>query len=326
MTASAQPGPVSVVGTNPPYIGPTNQTGGGAALVSESNPDLGPSLFWAGIGVRDPRYLARIGAGSLGVGQYPNQDCGWLWSSGGLVLTDAAPSTAAVGNIAADQAVAAGTAMTLVDGTGGAGVTKLAAALTILPTGLVVPSGALVIDSTPAYTANSFALMNTGVSLARAVSVTAAAGATGGAVVVSGYDIYGAPMSESITSVAASTVNGKKAFKFVTSATPAFTDAGHNYSVGTADIFGLHIRADYAAYTKIFWDGALNSGTFTAADTTSPATTTTGDVRGTTVPASGSDGTKRLVVMVGPSVGNAAGVSYATVRTGLLGVLQNLQS
>jgi len=47
------------------------------------------------------------------------------------------------------------------------------------------------------------------------------------------------------------------------------------------------------------WDGAfVTTGTFAAAVTTSPATTTTGDVRGTYLVPSASDGTKRLTLWV----------------------------
>lgn len=131
--------------------------------------------------------------------------------------------------------------------------------------------------------------------ITRAVSVTANAGATGGAIVVRGYDVYGAPMSESITAVAGSTVNGKKAFKYVVSATPAFTDAGHTYAVGTTDIMGFNFRADFWEYLNVFVAGtfvAVSTG-WTVADATTPATSTTGDVRGTYAlqTASNGDGT-----------------------------------
>lgn len=118
--------------------------------------------------------------------------------------------------------------------------------------------------------------------IARAVSITANAGATGQAVVVRGYDIYGQAMSESITAVAASTVNGKKAFKYIASVTPATTDAGHTLSVGTTDIMGINFRADFWEYMDIFSAGAFITAStgWTVADVATP-TTTTGDVRGT---------------------------------------------
>lgn len=74
-------------------------------------------------------------------------------------------------------------------------------------------------------------------------------------------------------------------------------------SVGMGDTFGLPYRVTDAGYlTRTGWAGAVadNAGTFTAADTTSPATVSTGDVRGTFLPAtSASNGTRRLVIGIG---------------------------
>jgi hypothetical protein len=125
-------------------------------------------------------------------------------------------------------------------------------------------------------------------SVARAVTVTGSASATGGHFVVAGYDIYGQPMTENINAASgATTTAGAKAWKFIASVTPQFTDA-HNYSVGTTDVFGFHFRTDRWEQTTIFWAGSMatSSTGWTAADTTSPATSTTGDVRGTVASAS----------------------------------------
>jgi hypothetical protein len=124
-------------------------------------------------------------------------------------------------------------------------------------------------------------------SIARGIVVTAnnAAG-VGGAVVVRGYDVYWQPMAESITITpgTALAAYGKKAFKALASVTPAFTDGTYTYSIGTSDVFGFVERTDYLEETMVWWGGALSAGAnygFVAADTTNPATATTGDVRGT---------------------------------------------
>jgi hypothetical protein len=68
------------------------------------------------------------------------------------------------------------------------------------------------------------------------------------------------------------------------------------------DSFGLPYRVTDAGYLlRTGWAGAVadNAGTFTAADTAT-ATASTGDVRGTFLPAtSASNGTRRLVIGIG---------------------------
>jgi len=105
-------------------------------------------------------------------------------------------------------------------------------------------------------------------------------------------------MSEVIAAPAsATTVNGKKAFKYISSVVPAFTDA-HNYSVGTTDIYGFPLRSDFFSDVAINYNATAvtaNTG-YVAAVTTSPATTTTGDVRGTYALQSAADASKRLAI------------------------------
>jgi len=165
---------------------------------------------------------------------------------------------------------------------------------------------------------SSVYLWNPQALVARAVSVTGSSSSTGGNITISGYDIYGVPMSEVIAAPAgASTVNGKKAFKYISSVVPAFTDA-HNYSVGTTDIYGLPLRSDNFGDLAINYNATgitANTG-YVAAVTTSPATTTTGDVRGTYALQSAADASKRLVVRQFITPANMGSIS------GLFGVTQ----
>lgn len=147
----------------------------------------------------------------------------------------------------------------------------------------------------PFLTAGTIALFDPTQGIARTVSLTANAGATGQAVTVRGYDVYGQPMSEVITVVGGSTVNGKKAFKYIASVTPAVTDGGHTISAGTTDVMGVNFRSDFWEYMDIFMAGqfvSVSTG-WTVADATLPATSVTGDVRGTYTlqTASNGDGT-----------------------------------
>ena len=124
-------------------------------------------------------------------------------------------------------------------------------------------------------------------------------------------------MSEVIAAPAgATTVNGKKAFKYISSVVPAFTDA-NNYSVGTTDIYGFPLRSDFFSDVSINYNSAAitaNTG-FVAAVTTSPATSSTGDVRGTYALQLAADGSKRLSIrqfILPANMGSFAGLFGVT--------------
>ncbi len=309
MTISAPQGPIIAYG----QTAAIPAVGSGPALPSDYNPDRGYSAFDIGTGLLDARYGYKNGGNETA-------PLAFLFPSGGdYVLIDQVPSAVATANIAALANVSSGVAMTLVSSTG-SGITVTTAATTIPQTGNVVASGALAIDSLPATIAYG---QNGGMlspdprkALARAVSITGVTGGSGGNFTVVGADLYGAPQTETIAAGAgAGTVNGTKTFKFIISVTPQFSDA-HNYSVGTADIFGFPLRVDEFAYVTLCWnngDITANTG-FVAADTTSPATLTTGDVRGTYAVQSSSDGTKKLQVFAAIPPWNA------TTITGVFGV------
>lgn len=156
-------------------------------------------------------------------------------------------------------------------------------------------------------------------SVSRTLVITTNANDTGGTYTIAGYDIYGYPMTQTLTGVNNSTVNTTKAFKYVTSITPAGTINSTAVSVGTNDNFGLPLRTDWAAYLNLYWNNAVvapGSMSFVAADINT-ASATTGDVRGTVTGGATSDGTKRLVVFWNPLAANMNPTFYSPV--GLLG-------
>ncbi|NDD72877.1 MAG: hypothetical protein EBZ52_06875 [Actinobacteria bacterium] len=139
---------------------------------------------------------------------------------------------------------------------------------------------------------------------------------------VSGYDYYGQAMTETITSSAAvsTAVNGKKAFYLISSVSVAGA-TGTAITMGTTDILGIPVRVTNAAYVasvKTNSTLAQDTGTFVAADTAT-ATATTGDVRGTYVPGTASDGINRTVMSV---LLPAIAVGPNATRQGALGVTQ----
>ena len=88
-----------------------------------------------------------------------------------------------------------------------------------------------------------------------------------------------------------------------------------NASVGTGDVFGIPYVATTRNSVLTAYNGAfVTTGTFVAAVTTSPATTATGDVRGTYAVPSASDGAKILTLWIY--------VANADTKAGLYGVTQ----
>ncbi len=202
----------------------------------------------------------------------------------------------------------------------GSGLTILGTALTIPQTGNTVPTGALAIDQLPTTVSygqtGSVAVMDPTTAIARCLSVTAASGSAGGTVAVSGFDLWGNVQTENITVTAgANTVNGNKAFKFVKSVTPQFTDT-ITISIGVADKVGYPLRIDRFSYGALaFNDTWITANTgFSAADQTSPATSTTSDTRGVYTLQSASDNVKRLQLYLDIAPANCA------TLTGVFGV------
>lgn len=232
-------------------------------------------------------------ADPLALSPYPNQGGRGIGPMGRIYMWDAVPAALDADAIALAQTLAAAANLVLTTGTD----------VTVSVNG----RGETVrIIGTP-----------------RALSVTLVVGGTPRNVTITGYDVRGQKLSEVIVSVAASTVNGKKAFKQVLSVAVDGATAT-NISVGTTDILGIPVRVPNLGYiAHIGYNNALAdaAGTPVAADATSPATTTTGDVCGTYLPASATDGAKRLVMFIGvPAIGSGP----SATRVGAYGVDQNL--
>ena len=186
-------------------------------------------------------------------------------------------------------------------------------------------AAALVLSAGTGVTAivDAFGVTRYTFDVPRAVTVTSGGVDTGIAFLIKGYDFYGNPMSQLLTGASATVATTTKAFMSVVSIVPNGAVAS-TVTAGSADVFGLPvcvIDAGYVAHAA--WNNALtaDAGTFVAAVQTSPATTTTGDVRGTYKPSTGaSDGTKRLVLTVALSSLNIGGSSQTIA--GVLGVTQ----
>lgn len=301
MSISAFSGPLISFGQNPYSL--------------EYNPDIGPSLFTNGCGLLDPRPFY-----TYVPGQSSSQLTAGFLGTSNILTINQVPSTLSATNIATSQTPVSGTAVTLTAGTGVTGSTTITNASTGRSvTGLLALDGAAGLVSFGS--SGSIQIWDPTKALARNVRITTATSDVAVYTVV-GYDIYGYPMSEAITANGATTVSGKKAFKYIASVTPVGT-VGATITVGTGDVFGFPMysatwAAGAVADVSIVWNGAVITAStgYLAGVTTSPATTITGDVRGTYAVQSASDATKRFLVTQSPTPANLSSV------TGLFGVTQ----
>ena len=272
--------------------------------------------YVSGTGITANSYITAFGTGAGGTGTYTLSQSSsatgaiTMYAAGNAILSNPSPMEVGVGplgrvyfydtipqtlqaaNIAASQTPAAAGALTLTAGTSAKSVIRT--------------NGTTVIQ----------------LDVPRAVSIFLTTAGTARTYTVAGYDYYGQAMSENILTVANATTSGLKAFYQIASVTGLVGGSSTAVTVGTTDKLGLPLRVIDGGYiARSGWAGALaeDAGTFVAADMTTPATTTTGDVRGTYIPSSATNGVRRLVMGIA-TAGIASGPT--ATRVGALGVTQ----
>jgi len=117
-------------------------------------------------------------------------------------------------------------------------------------------------------------------------NITAVASSTNTRVMtVQGYDYLGQPMTEQITLTSGASVQGLKAFAWVTSISFASAADTTTVDVGWGNKFGLPFAGNAMATEVKNGAVAANAGTFTAAlANATAATATNADTRGTYLP------------------------------------------
>ena len=134
-------------------------------------------------------------------------------------------------------------------------------------------------------------------------AVTHASSAVAMTITVTGFDVYGQMMKETLSTAAtgqSQSATGKKAFKYILSI--AITSAGNattnTLSMGWADVLGLPLKAAAKSdVMQVWFNDALDaSAAVVKADDTTPSATT-GDVRGTVDTNSAADGSAVFVYM-----------------------------
>lgn len=293
---------------------------GGAA----QPPFAAPSIDCGGSGLQDSRWIWNSGNSAASP-----QALGW-YNPGDYPVIDVVPATATATSLAASQTPTAGVALTLVSSSG-AGVVVSSSALFALPSGNTIPAGTLFVDEVPAYhffglTSGTYEFGNTGfydpsTMISRAVRIHSAGDDTGATWTVTGYDVYGYPLTATVAGASAGDATTLKCFKAVTSITASGTLSGSAVTAGLTDVIGLPLYAAQSSQIWGFWNNLIitGAGTFVAGVTTSPSTAALGDVRGKYTPGSASDGSKRLTLFQRPSLG---AMISSGINIGLTGQLQ----
>jgi hypothetical protein len=273
-----------------------------------------------------------------------------------LIITAQTAPQLCIGMVISGTGIAAGTVITgygpnvgtgsaNAAGTGFAGVYTVSGApvaagtsgspITITATAGSSTISGVIASRQPFGQVGSVQLWNPQALCARALIITPSTTTTAAVTfAVSGYDVYGYPMTENIIvpTSSSSAVTGLKAFKYIASITPSTSGGAVSYSVGTSLTLGLPLRTDNFGDTIIYYAAAsltaptLVTGTtgYTAAVTSTATGTgvgagvqTTGDVRGTYVLQSApTTGSARLIVRQSPLLYNVP------TATGLFGVTQ----
>jgi hypothetical protein len=120
---------------------------------------------------------------------------------------------------------------------------------------------------------------------------------TGTAVVtVVGFDVYGNPMTEA--SGSGTSLTGKKAFNTITSITPSANITAATFGTGSA--LGLPVCVNSGDFFDSRVNDVADAGTLVIADLTLPATSTTGDSRGTYTTSTALTGAKFVSAIIKP--------------------------
>jgi hypothetical protein len=111
---------------------------------------------------------------------------------------------------------------------------------------------------------------------------------------VTGTDYYGQPQTES--SASGTTFAGKKGFATITGISVSANVTV--FTSGTGNVLALPFRVASGGISCPMFNDAVDAGTFVPPDLTMPATSSTGDVRGTYAPAGTLNGAKFLAILL----------------------------
>lgn len=295
-----------------------------APYPADYNPQAGPSLFYQGTGLIDPRTFY-----SYEPGQTSSEPIYGFLGSERVMVFDQVPTTAGENTIAQTQSATTATVRTLT-------LTATDTANATVGVSIVAPesgqtvTGLIAIDSaTSTVTFGSDTTINLWdptTLISRCVRIEGSSDDSGGTFTINGRDVYGYLMSETVTGSISTTAGStfvvtQKAFKYIASITASGTINSTGVTIGVADIYGLPLAVQSGGQLTIHISSGTQFSTVTAstgitvASTVATQTSTTPDVRGTWSSTTAADGTRRYTVYVSPS-------PAALESTGLFGATQ----
>ena len=307
MGITAYTGPVVSFG----QAGISSATGTPAA---EYNPQAAPSLFYQGVAILDQRPFFSYKPGQ----PVENNVYGWFGADRIMVI-DKEISAAGENTVAQTQSSTTATSRTLTltasntaNATVGVSIQRADTGATV--TGLVAIEGA-----TSTITFGSDATVNLwdpSTTVARCLRFEGSSDDSAGVYTISGYDVYGYPMTEVITGSVSTTAGStfvltRKAWKYISTIVASGTHNSTGVTIGVSDVIGFPIALQdptkfmlaISSAAGSFAITAVTTGAITAASTVATQTSTTPDVRGTyaSTTATSSQG-RRMAFYITPSV------------------------
>lgn len=258
---------------------------------AEYNSQAGPSMFFQGQGIMDPRPAYNYKPGA----DVTRDVTGW-WGTDRILVLDGEFSAAAENTIAQTQSSTTATSRTLTltasntaNATVGVSITRADTGATV--TGLVAIEGAA---STVTFGSDAtINFWNPSTMLARRLRFEGSSDDSAGAYTITGYDVYGYPMTETVTGSISTTagstfVTTLKAWKYISTIVASGTHNSTGVTIGVTDGIGLplyissplQVTAGFSSATTSWALVMTSTSAVTPGSTVATQTSTTPDVRG----------------------------------------------
>lgn len=307
--------------TGPQVVFGLTQTTSGA--VQEYNGERGPSLYDLGYAVADPRPFYAYQPGSP-VG---SKVVGFYNGAGSVDYAPSAVSTSAL-FVSTVSTALGGTTLTLAaQSSGGAVSTTITAPESGLTVSVIALGSTTVASPQLAFGSDAtVAVWNPAAGTGRCITISPTSNLDTGTWTITGRDMYGYLMSETIVS-SGGVKTSQKAFKYISAITASTTITSTGLQIGISDTFGFPLLLSRTGPDTYYNVGTTSSAAIIASTgavtlgATATATSTTGDVRGTYVSTTATNGTLRIVMRQNFQAAGAFSVS-ASDTSGFFGVTQ----